>query len=178
MSIELGDQSVWQNNNLESLRYDYLLNPNDLVLDIGSYRREFGQQFELMGCKVEYFDALDNRAAWTHDGEIEMGGQYYYTSMFDTGQLGPVQKFKCVDIVPFLKNEVALVKINIEGGEYELLPYIMPLMKNIKFLQVQFHHISGLNTDKLYEEIARDLSKTHEIEWSYPFVWESWKRKI
>lgn len=177
MVISLGSQKEWQEKNLEHLRYEYPMKAGDVVLDIGSYRREFGQQFELMGCKVEYFDALDNRAAWTHDGTLKMGGQYYYTSMFDEGELGQVREFKCVDIAPYLQIEVALCKINVEGCEYELLPYMMPYMKNIKFLQVQFHLIEGDDSEEKYNKIAEQLTNTHRLMWRYPFCWESWERK-
>lgn len=167
----------WQDENLEHKRYEYDLNPDDNVLDIGSYRREFADEIhKRYGCHVECFDALDNRAAWTEDGIIELGGQYYYTSQFD-----PANKrtFRCVDIARYLDQEIALCKINIEGMEYELIQYIISsgLMKNIKYLQVQFHLIEGVNTEAKYKALAKQLSKTHSLTWQYPFVWESWQRK-
>ena len=27
------------------------------------------------------------------------------------------------------------------------------------------------------EEIDKELALTHDLEWSYKFVWEKWKRK-
>ena len=105
-----------------------------------------------------------------------MGGQYYYTSLFEKD--GPKMEYKCVDIKPYLKGEVALMKMNIEGCEYQLLKHIIEsdLIKNIKYLQVQFHLIDNVDTDSLYKEISDSLTKTHSLEWRYPFVWESWKR--
>jgi hypothetical protein len=167
----------WQEHGLEELRYGYDLLPSDTVLDIGSYQREWGHRIEIdYGCKVEYFDALENRAAWLFDGTLEMGGAYYYTSMFAESK--PF-KYGCVDIAPYIQKEVALVKINIEGGEYELLNYICDsgLMGNIIDLQVQFHLIEGRDSKKEYDELTTKLRKTHEISWCYPFVWESWQRK-
>lgn len=167
----------WQEADLEPLRYAYELYPEDRVLDIGSYKREWGQEIvNRYGCQVEYFDALDNRAAWLFDGEIEMGGAYYYTSVFAKEK---PYKYKCVDIAPYLVKEVALVKINIEGGEYQLLDYIIQqgLIGNIIDLQVQFHLIEGVDTEILYDELITRLSQTHELSWRYPFCWESWQRK-
>lgn len=167
----------WQEEDMEPLRYAYDLLPEDIVLDIGSYRREWGKEIvDRYGCKVEYFDALDNRAAWTYTGDIEMGGAFYYTSIFAKDK--PF-KFACVDIAPFLEKEIRLVKINIEGGEYELLQYIFEkgLMNNIVDLQVQFHLIEGRDWEKQYQEIAKYLSQTHELSWRYPFCWENWTRK-
>jgi hypothetical protein len=165
---------VWQNENLEHLRYEYDLKSTDAVLDIGSYRREFADEIiKRYGCMVECFDALDNRAAWVKDGQIKTGGAYYYTSMFSEGNTF----YDCVDIAPFLKSEVALVKINIEGGEYELLNYIIDtgLIKNIKNIQVQFHLIEQDN-DFVYGKLSDRLYETHKITWRYPFVWENWER--
>jgi hypothetical protein len=28
---------------------------------------------------------------------------------------------------------------------------------------------------KKYKEIKKQLSNTHDLQWCYPFVWESWK---
>ena len=160
----------------ESLRFKYDLNPEDIVLDIGSYRREFADKIiEMYGCKVECFDALDNRAAWMFTGKIAMGGNYLYTSIYadDTDK-----EYFCVDIADYLGKEIALVKMNIEGGEYELLKYIISkgLMKNIRELQVQFHLIDGIDSKGRYKRLSDDLSLTHKLTWRTPFVWENWKR--
>jgi hypothetical protein len=160
----------------ESLRFKYDLKPDDLVIDIGSYRREFADKIiQMYGCKVECFDALDNRAAWKYNGKLAMGGDYLYTSIYAHNVN---KEYWCVDIAPFLEKEVALVKINIEGGEYELLTYIIQkgLMKNIKNLQVQFHLVDGLDCQTMYELLFYRLSKTHNQTWGVPFVWENWER--
>lgn len=169
----------WQEQNMEPLRYAYDLYPDDIVLDIGSYRREWGKEIESRyGCSVNYFDALDNKAAWLFDGTIKMGGDYLYTSIYAE----KVDKeYRCVDIAHYLQEEIALVKINIEGGEYELLNYIIDrgLMNNVVNLQVQFHLIEGMiaESERMYNELAKRLKQTHEISWRYPFVWESWQRR-
>jgi hypothetical protein len=169
--ITLGNQTEWQTNGLEWMRYDYPLTKNDLVLDIGSYRGEFSDEIQRRyGCRVEKFEALDNRAAWTYEGLVKMGGQFLYTSIYNDGG----KEYGCEDINEYLNQEVALCKINIEGAEYELLNYMN--IKNIKYLQVQFHLIDGYNCESLYEQVVKKLSKTHKLSWRYPFVWESWER--
>lgn len=167
----------WQEKNLEPLRYDYDLKSTDTVLDLGSYRGEFADEIiRRYGCHVERFDALDNRAAWTHDGHIEMGGQYYYTSAFDDTTTKRV--YRCVDIKPYLAKEIALTKINIEGMEYELIRHLLDhdLMKQVRNLQVQFHLIDGRDSKKEWADIWQRLSLTHSLTWRTPFVWENWKR--
>lgn len=175
--ITLNKESLkqWQEENLEHLRYEYDLKPDDYVIDIGSYRREWADEItKRYHCKVECFDALDNRAAWTYDGKIKMGGAFYYTSMF-SDEIN--SEFNCVDIAKFLNEEVALMKINIEGGEYLLLNYIIEkgLHKNIKNLQIQFHEVEGMEYELAYKMLVSELSKTHKLTWHYPYVWENWK---
>lgn len=181
ISIDQKSLKLWQDSEAESMRYNYSgISNDDLVIDIGSYQKEWGNEMiKRYGCKVESFEALDNRAAWTYDGEIAMGGQFYYTSMFDKGQLGEVKKYKCVDIAPYLQSEIAVLKMNIEGAEYELLAYIIEkgLHKNIRNLQVQFHQIDGFGWQQGYDYIHDELLKTHELTWRYPFCWENWQRK-
>lgn len=170
--ITLGNQEGFD----EELRYRYDLHTGDLVLDIGSYRREFADKIiKLYGCKVECFDALDNRAAWKYNGKLAMGGDYLYTSIHSD----IIDKeYFCVDIAEYITSEVALCKINIEGGEYELLGYIIDrgLIKNIKNLQVQFHYVAGVDCETLYNKLAEKLSLTHKQTWGVPFVWENWER--
>jgi FkbM family methyltransferase len=75
------------------------------------------------------------------------------------------------------KIHVDLASINIEGGEYDLLPRMISsgLIQGIMCLQVQFH----LLWERSYGErdsIRASLAKTHRESYCYPFVWESWKK--
>lgn len=77
-------------------------------------------------------------------------------------------------------NKVDLLKLNIEGSEYDLLDKLISSGK-IEFidkLQIQFH--DNVDEAELRREIIRNsLQKTHKEIWSYYFVWERWdKRKI
>ena len=73
---------------------------------------------------------------------------------------------------------IDLLKINIEGSEFLILPDILSkkIIIKIKYLQIQFHSFYP-KSKELRDEIRAKLSVTHEEEWNYPFVWESWKRK-
>jgi len=73
---------------------------------------------------------------------------------------------------------VALMKINIEGGEYELLERLDKgcLIPNIENLQIQFHPIAPDSRERM-NAIQVFLSRTHELKWQYDFVWESWTLK-
>lgn len=179
-NIRLGEGVIeWQAKNLEPKRYDYDLKPGDIVLDIGAYKGEFGNRLKKLypGIIVESFEATDNNAAWIKDGEIEIGGAGNTASAFNKYN---AKKFKCVDIKKYIAGrEIKLIKINIEGGEYALVTYMIAerLMFNVENLQVQFHELDTFDFKLLYATIDHNLKFTHEIDWRYPYCWESWKRK-
>ena len=73
---------------------------------------------------------------------------------------------------------INLMKVNIEGGEYELLDRLIEsdFIKQIDNIQVQFHNISQTSRSEM-QRIQRELRKTHRPTYQYEFVWENWVRK-
>ena len=190
MRVALNEESqaIWQSQHLEHLRYEYDLNPDDLVIDIGAHEGEFSKEiFKRYGCRIiaveptGYIDGFKdgeviNKAASDYDGFQSFGGLSLYTSEYEAS----AHRYPCFDINSLLAqhSEVALMKINIEGGEYRLLRRIIQggFQKRIRDLQIQFHMIEGQPWQKWYDEIAEALSETHALSWCYPFVWENWRR--
>ena len=86
-----------------------------------------------------------------------------------------------VPVASFFKEhnlqEVALAKVNIEGGEYDLLPALIDagLMPRIARLQVQFHLFEP-KLQQARDAILAGLAKSHKQAWCYTFVWEEWQR--
>jgi len=73
---------------------------------------------------------------------------------------------------------IDLAKINIEGGEYDLLPGMIDsgVIGQIDRLQIQFHLFDpSLVAER--DAIRERLSETHTCAWCYPFVWEEWRLK-
>ena len=72
--------------------------------------------------------------------------------------------------------KIALMSINIEGGEYDLLDHILDakLISRITYLQIQFHDISD-TSESQREEIRGKLKLTHQEKYCFPFVWEGWE---
>ncbi|HLX52615.1 MAG TPA: FkbM family methyltransferase [Aquella sp.] len=91
-------------------------------------------------------------------------------------------EIKIVEAITFLKdheiNEIDLMKINIEGGEYDLLENLINkgIINKIVNIQVQFHDFVP-NAYSRMKNIQKELSKTHELTYQYEFVWENWKLK-
>lgn len=189
MRVTLNQESLdfWQRENLERLRYEYDLKPDDVVIDLGAYRGEWASEIRARyGCcviAVEPTDSIDGwqcetikKAAWLFDGKLRVGGAYYYTSAFEPA----THEYECFDVNCLLSrfDEIALLKINVEGSEYDLLEHIYKagLMPRIRDLQVQFHLIEGEDSRMRYEVLSELLMETHTLAWQYFFCWENWRR--
>jgi hypothetical protein len=75
-------------------------------------------------------------------------------------------------------NRIDLMKINIEGGEYDLMDHLIEsgVIKKIKNVQIQFHDFVP-DAESRMRKIQNGLSKTHFTTYSYEFVWENWRLK-
>lgn len=165
----------WIADGGEALRYDYDLYPGDLIIDIGSYNNEWNSQLKNHeALRIIKFEAQNNTGAWLYDGTFDLGGNANCMSIFSAEDQ---QTFGCLDIAKYIDEEIAICKINIEGSEYELIKYMLSTGKigNIKNLQIQFHVVDGLDWEKEYENIKKELEKTHVLTWQYPFCWENWR---
>jgi FkbM family methyltransferase len=189
--VTLNEHSLasWQTNDLEHLRYEYDLKPESIVIDLGAYKGEWATEIhKRYGCQVvaveptEYireFKAgpIVNKAAGTHNGRMSFGGRAYYSSIFEPGD----HEYECFDVNTLLEQyeTIDLLKINIEGCEYDVLSHIIAagLHKRIKDIQVQFHQIEGLPYKAWYSDIEHKLRRTHSLLYICPFCWENWQLK-
>jgi hypothetical protein len=75
-------------------------------------------------------------------------------------------------------SSIDLVKINIEGGEYVLLPRMLSagIVNKCTDIQIQFHKTVP-DAALLRDKIRAGLSKTHVLTYDYAFVWENWHRR-
>ncbi|MDY0313773.1 MAG: FkbM family methyltransferase [Bacteroidales bacterium] len=101
------------------------------------------------------------------------------SSIYLTGSKAEQIEIKSiVDVVVSLNIvTVDLIKINVEGCEFEILEAILDndLQRMFKNIQVQFHRF----VNRAYErrnKIQERLSQTHELTYQYSWVWENWKR--
>jgi FkbM family methyltransferase len=74
--------------------------------------------------------------------------------------------------------QVDLLKINIEGGEYDLLDRLIEAawMPRIRQVSVQFHEWHP-NAYSRRRSIRRAFRRHHEEVWNYPWVWEYWRSR-
>jgi len=177
-------------------RYRYELDENSIVFDVGGYIGEFAQQIsKQFGSEVhvfepveKFFDQIDCANVKIHKYNFGLAGttEDVAIALDEDGSSvhrdqGKKEIIKLVDICDFYSEktfpEVALIKINIEGGEFPLLKRMIEqgLTKHFRNIQVQFH----LDFPNALEErlkIREALAKTHSLEWDFFFIWESWKR--
>ena len=202
----LRDSFLWsskkwfEDNNVERFRLDCLLNDTSVVFDVGAYLGEYAEAIHLkFGCRVYSFEpvpqfytqcverfsgntsivclnyGLSSRSGWF---EIELDDNA--SSLKKTGSCNQTQLVQVRSITEVFAelglNKIDLIKINIEGGEFDLLPAIIDsgLIKQVNCLQIQFHNFVEDAAEKR-RLIRKSLEKTHREMWNYEFVWESWE---
>lgn len=188
----------FKNNGDNTLRLDYDLNENSIVFDLGGYKGWFSEQINnKYKSTIFCFEPIYSYASMIEDkfknfSNIKVFplaisnkiGKDVISVNNDASSIiiksGNFIEIDCTTIddilIKYNINNIDLIKINIEGVEYELLEYM--IQKNLISLcdniQVQFHKIGDyLNR---YNNIKLELEKTHYLTYRYPFVWENWKK--
>ena len=183
------------------LRYRYPLSQSSNVFDLGGYKGDFaGEIYARTPCKVycfepiqEYYESINKRFNNNSDIRVFKFGlsshnQTTYITKSEesssTKKIGSQNKetIELKNIMEFIGSEkitkIDLLKINIEGGEYEVLEKLIGggYIGNIRFLQIQFHKIEKYSAERR-EAIRKELAKTHYCTYCYEFIWEEWRRK-
>lgn len=193
--------NAWfRDDSKKQYRYTYDLNVNSIVFDVGGYEGEWAQKiYDIYGSWVyvfephpyyykhlkERFKDLEKVKVFPYglggeSVEIELSDSKDASSIHKTGEKHI--KVKIIDIVEFLDNSqfrsVDLVKINIEGAEYDLLQRLIDAQRVTMFknIQVQFHNFVD-DAQIRMRFIQRSFSATHYLTYYYRFVWENWKLK-
>ena len=175
------------------------LTPDSVVFDLGGYRGDWAAVMrEKYDCVVhvfephpEFADDISDRfkddkkvivhacALGASEGTLMLSDAADGSSAFSKGP--PNIKGRVCEATQFLTDlgcdEIAATKINIEGGEFDLLPHLIETgaISNFKTITVQFHDFAP-NAVEARAAIRTGLSKTHRCRWNYEFVWEEWER--
>lgn len=188
-------------NGDNTLRLDYNLNESSIVFDLGGYHGNWTADiFCKYGCFVYVFEPAkkfadiikcrfsNNKKIFVNQFGLSNSNTTANLSLGDDSsstfsqENGKTEEIKLVDAMEFFKknsiSRIDLMKINIEGGEYDLLEYLIKTgyIKNIKNIQVQFHDFVPKAQERM-KEIQKNLEKTHLITYQYKFVWENWQLK-
>lgn len=148
----------------EAIRQDFVgLNETSVVLDFGGFKGNWAHDiYERYKCTVHVFEphprfAEALRERFSHNDKIivheyALGTKEGILNLSDEGDASSALREnesaivgKVLLVTSYIKQypnvKFALAKINIEGGEYDLLPALINsgLIANIETLQIQFH---------------------------------------
>lgn len=195
------EEQVWSwfaDKGDSTLRLDYDLNSESIVFDLGGYIGQWTSDiFGMYCCRVYVFEPVpvfyeDIKRRFQRNPKIHV---YPYglgnankpviinldgasSSIYRTGN-GTVEG-RIVRAADFLSlhniSTIDLMKINIEGGEYDLLDHLIKIgcIEKITNLQVQFHDVLPESRFRM-AHIQAQLEQTHHLTYQYPFVWENWR---
>jgi FkbM family methyltransferase len=192
--------SWFRNQGDKSLRLDYDLNENSTVLDLGGYEGQWTSDiFSKYGCSIHVFEpvadfaeriadrfrpnkkiSVHNYGLASENKTVRLALGQDESSAFKDGE--EVTEIKLVRALDFFArhniSQIDLMKINIEGGEYELLEHLIKsgFIKNVSNVQVQFHDFVP-DAERQMRRIQEELEKTHSLTYQYLFVWENWALK-
>lgn len=184
----------------EELRYSgYDLTPDSLVIDCGFYKGEFTLEMaRRYDCWIEAYEPIgefyvEGLRNVLHKKKIKLmnlavGTSFLSNRIFHikggmTGEFNVEGNSQNVFVYPAWiaigERDVDVLKLNVEGGEFEILesltklhPDRLALCKNI---QVQFHQVVP-NFQSRYESIHAKLLETHHLTYDFPWCWQNFRR--
>ena len=184
----------------QTLRLEYQLSHDSLVFDVGGYKGRWAADIhKRFNCSLFIFEPVKQYAEvikkrFESEPRVRVfayglgsGNRVDTIGLSDDASsvVRPAKQtveIEMRDVVDFLKAEgvqkIDLVKINIEGGEYELLEALLKsgFCERIENFQIQFHDFFPDSAARM-TTIQSRLAKTHELTWQYPFIWENWRKK-
>ena len=176
------------------LTADLGLKEGDLVWDVGGFEGGWSRDvFQHYGIKPLVFEPVPGYAkairdqgfdvveaglsGYAHEATITIAGDR--SSTFEMGHEGSGKtRIRLLDVSEALGSaHLAVLKLNIEGGEYDVLPRLVGAhrMGQIRTLIVQFHTFVP-DFGERYLAIKKALSETHACAWRDPFIWERWDK--
>lgn len=191
----------FKENGDQTLRLDYPLNKESIVVDVGGYKGDWAAEIYCRYCSNifvfepvgQFFDQIQERFKNNDKVEIFPFGLSGDDKNVEVSIEGPAssafKKTESLEKITLKKASkcfeglgiaecVDLIKINIEGEEYSLLDNLIDsgMVKNINNIQVQFHDFVPDAKAKM-QALNEKLSLTHELTYQYEFVWENWRKK-
>jgi FkbM family methyltransferase len=192
--------SWFQANGDETLRLQYKnLTHESTVFDLGGYKGQWSSDiFARYCCEIYCFEPVREFAAAIEEkfsrnpkihifpfGLAEQTKSATISNSADGSSIftgNGQENIQLAQASSFFKEnnikQIDLIKINIEGGEYDLLDHLIEsgAITMINNLQIQFHNFFP-EAEQRMRTIQTNLSRTHRITWQYEFVWENWEKK-
>jgi FkbM family methyltransferase len=191
---------LWYKNPKEKeVRFNFDLKEDSVVFDVGGYEGQWASDiFSMYACNVFVFEPVCQfsnkiKDRFQRNSKIKvfnfgLGARNEQKEIFVEGDKSSTHKGKkgdnidIHDIFDFIENEnlatIDLIKINIEGDEYDLIDRLISTNKisTIKNVLVQFHDFVP-DAEARMLTTRENLSKTHKPVYQQEFVWERWAVK-
>ena len=182
-------------------RHRYNLIPGDLVFDLGAHKGSWSERmlsiypesrmhlFELLpeyaeDLMVRFHDfdnvTVNNFGISAEAAELRIAEDGLSSSAIShkTGSKVHIGQIKGFDeyVMANSINNIKLLKMYIEGGEYDLLEYLVGTewIGKIEDIQIQFHNY-GPEYVRRKDKIRLELSKTHYLTYDYAWTFENWR---
>jgi len=189
----------------EELRYEYNLTPDSVVIDAGGYEGNwFSRIWSKYQCNIHVFEPLYEHwlkcsmAAFTvnpvapeynkikvYRSALGAASEVFEfgVSNDSSGFMSQAEKKEAVKVTSSCAvvgnlGSVDLLKLNVEGMEYQILNSLIECdrIKQVKNIQVQFHY-NFREARQEHADLREKLLITHEPEWDSEPTWQNWKLK-
>lgn len=184
----------------EEIRYEYPLTPDSVVLDCGGYEGTFAEEISRRyDCHVHvlepvsvFFDRAIERLKNKPKVTVYLLGiggkteavQFHIKGNMTGAFTGEGEEERVMLMSPYLllnrigRETIDLLKLNIEGSEFDVLETILNegLTKRFRNIQVQFHG-GPPDAEARYDAIRTRLAETHELTFDYGWTWQNWRLK-
>ncbi|HEX2241275.1 MAG TPA: FkbM family methyltransferase [Actinomycetota bacterium] len=184
------------------LRTDFMVGREEVVFDVGGYEGEWlTEMYSRQPCRIEVFEPVKEFATSLAERfqpnddirvhgyglagsarEVLMSVEGARSSSVTGLRSDRYQYARLRDVVSVLDelapHGVALMKINIEGGEYEVLERLLAQGRaaSVRQFLIQFHdHVADASGRRT--AIRHRLAQTHDLLWDFPWIWEAWRRR-
>ena len=198
---------TWLNAVMDTPDLLYLadLDTDSIVLDVGAYFGEWAEEiatrydptilafepdpinFKRLAQTAERHPRIQplEYGIGAKSETVQMSLEFLGSTLYNSPSAKKNQRFADVRIIDIERawqdlglEQVALMKINIEGAEFPLLERMIDagMMTRVDTFLIQFHewHPGAYRRRK---RIHKALAATHHCDWDHHFIWEKWSRR-
>lgn len=175
----------------ESLKYEFHLSPDSVVIDAGSHEGNWSHEmWTRYGCKIV---ALEPIPRYIHETFLRLANTNATIIPMALGRHNTVTSFKVHgamsgafvegdeqivgvlsvgNLLTHIVGRIAVLKLNIEGGEFDVLEHILagdfaPRIDNI----IVQPHSCVPDFEARWKSIDEGLQTTHELVWHEHWCW-------
>jgi FkbM family methyltransferase len=201
LTVGLSDSSRWFLLNKEKLKYSMELECKGLVLDIGAFSGQYSEKIRKRNPKMtfwlyepipDYYELCTNRfknrdnvfvfpyaiSANGRELQMQINGLRTRQNTFPINVGVPIPSMSIQEIFDSV-SEIELLKMNIEGMEYECLEQLISTssLHKAKHILIQFHDFESNSQDRrdaIHGQLMQNFYNVYKSDW----MWELWARKV